>query len=94
MKKYMKLLEHGNKAQLEQMNANNHKTGWDNFPIELSTAYIKINLDNLLDAVYGERGKLMTSRSTKDIRRIAANIANYAHMIVLKCDNDVSHTEK
>lgn len=95
MRDYDKLLEAGNKAQLEKLEENNHKRGFDE--IDLDYAYGRIE-DELLelkkelyDLYYGEFPcKILKDQyNCVDVRKEAADIANFAHMIILKCDQEL-----
>ena len=79
-----RLLEAGNKAQLEQLKNNSGKTGWNDFPIGSSMARIKGNLDTINYDPYD---------NLKKTRKCAADIANFAHMIILNCDSKLSEVK-
>lgn len=69
-----RLLEAGNRAQLEKLNRDTHK---GSFPrsIEEITERLLDEVDELLRAV-----------EPKEIRSEAADIANFAHMLILAVD--------
>lgn len=85
MNKYQKLFEAGNKAQLEQMEMNKHKDGWDDFPVSLAAHSILSNLKEIID-----RYDDSTMSGIEVVRRRAANISNFANMIILRCDNVIN----
>ncbi|MCK5077857.1 MAG: hypothetical protein KAR38_15850 [Calditrichia bacterium] len=82
---YKTLLDAGNTAQVEQLKNNSGKTGWNNFPIESSMARIKSNLDTINYDPYD---------NLKKTRKCAADIANFAHMIILTCDKKLKINKK
>jgi NTP pyrophosphatase (non-canonical NTP hydrolase) len=85
MNSYNELFEAGNKAQLEKMELNNHKTGYDNIYINYGYDKIEEELNELYNAIhYGKK-------DYQAIREEAADIANYAHMIIYKCDKEISN---
>lgn len=79
---YNKLFKAGKKACTEQLEANEHKEGWDDIEISYAANGIEANQSWL----YIE---LESPRDYKEIRRRAANIANHAQMIILKCDKEL-----
>lgn len=88
---YAKLLEHGNKAQLEKLKKNDHKS--DFLEIELT------HLFTMLFQEYCELEEEFINRNMEEwrenidynkIRHEAADIANFAHMIILKCDKEIN----
>ncbi len=72
---YDKLLKAGNAAQLEKLKENEHKQGWDD-----------MNIDYAVDRIVEEVEELIRERDVQCIRREAADIANFCHMIILRCD--------
>jgi phosphoribosyl-ATP pyrophosphohydrolase len=78
MRDYRALLEAGNKAQLEKLKENEHKEGWDNINMKYAINRLNEEVDELIIAKH--RGYV------PEIRREAADIANFAHMVVLACD--------
>jgi hypothetical protein len=78
--KFDKMFETGNRAQLVQMEANDDKSGWDNIDILYANRRI------------GEIAENMSWTHDTDYEELinkAANIANFAHMIILKCKNEM-----
>ena len=79
MRDYKKLIAAGNKAQIEKLKENEHKKGFDD-----------IDIMETLSLLYGEFKELeyecVYSENIDAIRLEAADIANFAHMIILKCD--------
>lgn len=94
MRNYKALIESGNAAQLEKLMENEHKRGFENIDIphafrrmseELDEAHIemcKYGISNRLN-VKPEKSVL------EAIRHEAANIANFAHMIIYRCDQEL-----
>ena len=87
---YKELLKAGNKAQLEKLQQNGHKKGFDDIDIDYAYIRLEVEMDELLK-------ELLLFPSSKDrkkvyekIRHEAADIANYAHMIILKCDKEIA----
>jgi len=81
--KYKVLFDAGNAAQLEKLQANEHKDGWNNIDIEYARDEIWMNFFELDIAT-----NLATTRSK------AADIANFAHMIILACDTKLAKVPK
>ncbi len=79
---YKELLEAGNRAQLEKLYENKHKDGWDDISVGYAISRLKEELRELALAYHTE--------STKHVRREAADIANFAYMIILKCDKYIT----
>ena len=87
---YDPMFEAGIEAQLEKMIKNNHKKGWDDIDIRYAHSKIIDNQLKLPELLYNRHFENPVSNSEIDcesVRKIAANIANFAHMIILKCDN-------
>ena len=80
---YRKLLRAGNRAQLEKLKENSHKDGFDNIDIDYAINRIQTELNELK---YARR-----FYKNNDVRREAADVANFAHMIILSVDNEKSH---
>jgi len=101
-KNYEELFEAGNKAQLEQMDRfEDEKGGW--FEIDLRYGSNKLkekaeqtskNLTRLLLRQAGYKEGMNVSKEEiaeflNLVRRKAAHAANFAHMIILKCDQEL-----
>lgn len=80
---YDKMFQAGTAAQLEQMIKNEHKVGWDNFPLVDASDAIDHHLKNMCVEIWNDN-------DLREIKRMAANIANYVHMIILKCNKGLS----
>ncbi len=81
---YDSLLKAGNEAQIEKLKFNEHKKGFEN-----------INLEYAVDRLYQEVEELhdcfvFDDTNFFDIRHEAADIANFAHMIIYKCNQELS----
>ncbi len=80
------LLKAGNKAQREKLEENRHKGGFD-------IDDLFITYEKLVAEVYELKEELYTELTPKKeidyvkAKREAADVANFAHMIILKCDN-------
>jgi hypothetical protein len=79
MRNYEKLIESGNKAQMEKLRENEHKRGFDNLDVRYSNRRIKEEQQELDHAI--------AIGDLEAIRREAADIANFAHMIIYRCDS-------
>ena len=88
--KYDVMFKAGNKAQLEKMmKYDRHRSGWDNFPILESFEGIRksaIFIERMLYHEFTNTFKPLTKPEAELLRSKSANIANYAHMIILNCD--------
>lgn len=94
MRDYKKLLEAGNAAQLEKLKVNSHKQGWDNIPFEDSFNGLVDEVKELREAFENKP----TTETYRDgllaIRNKAADVANYAHMIIYRCNSFLAEEEK
>lgn len=94
--KYDEMFEAGNKAQLEQMIKHKHYTGWDNFGIGAGFEGIRknaIKIESQLYTLFTRQGKKKVSVDYESVRKRAANIANFAHMMILDCDKELVKDE-
>lgn len=90
MEDYKELFTAGNKAQLEKLKENENKSGWNkNIPIRYFFEKIKDELEELKEAFF-EIDEDDLQCWYKNIRGEAADIANYAQMIILKCDKKIA----
>jgi len=80
LRNYQELLKASNKAQLEKLLENEHKKGFENTDIFYATGRIQDELGELKEALY--KGDMA------EVRREAADIANFASMIILRCDKE------
>ena len=80
---YAELLGAGNKAQVEKLLENEHKGGFSGQDL--------IDLFLLLQEETLEltREMVLEFYDPRAIRREAADIANFAHMIILECDKEI-----
>ena len=76
---HLRLLEAGNAAQLEKLAQYSEKTGMMNMPAVLAAEKLGIEITEL--------AKAMEDGDPNKIRLEAADVANYAHMIIRRCDN-------
>lgn len=74
------LINAGNTAQIEKLNENDHKEGFE----ELRVDECYVGAREELDEVYEEIIKPVIDY--KKARREFADVANYAHMGILACD--------
>ena len=92
--KYKKLFESGNKPQLEKMlKYDGWRSGWDNFPILESFEGIRksaVFIERMLFHEFTNTSKPLTKTQIEVLRSKVANIANYAHMMSLNCDNELN----
>ena len=77
-REYVNLLHSGCKAQLEKLTENSHKPGFEGD--DLAGTYM------MLEAEVGELWEAIEMKGLTDIRREAADVANYAHIIIYNCD--------
>ncbi len=84
---YDKLLKSGNNAQLEKLKENEHKKGFDDIDIDYSFRRLHDELRELFSELAED-----VIDYTK-VRKEAADIANFAHMIIFKCDQVLDRTE-
>ena len=83
---YCNLLHHGNRAQLEKLTENHHKSGFDDLDIEY--------LYECLEEEMAELWSVIEDQLLDETRREAADVANYAHMIILQCDKRLEGLSK
>jgi len=77
-REYVNLLHSGCKAQLEKLTENSYKPGFEGN--DLAGTYM------MLEAEVGELWETIETKELTDIRREAADVANYAHIIIFNCD--------
>jgi hypothetical protein len=84
---YEKLLASGNIAQLERLQQKQAVgyNGWDNIDYE----YAKKKIEQKINILQKNIGA-----SAKEVRSIMADIANFAHMVILSCDNFIIEDAK
>lgn len=82
---YEKLIESGNKAQLEKLLQNEHKPGFEDIDIVYAYKRIKQEESELFWEIFNGKENVDFSK----IRHEAADIANFAHMIIYKCDQEI-----
>jgi hypothetical protein len=80
MRDYEALLKAGNAAQMEKLEENEHKEGFE-----------KLSVSILSGLLYEEVNEFQNATSVQEIRREAADIANYAHMIIYTCDKIIAN---
>jgi hypothetical protein len=92
------LIESGNKAQIEKLEANKDKHGLGHRPLDFLINKIFIQFYKLrtescdeLELCVCKRFRIKEKARCKLIRSIAANIANYAHMIIVNCDYELEN---
>lgn len=87
MRDVLSLLEAGNKAQLEKLKENEHKTGFDDLEIDYVYKRIKEEVKELMFE--------LTENSINYVatRKELADIANFCHMGILTCDKLIKEGE-
>ena len=85
-RKYKDLLASGNAAQIEKLRENDHKDGFDGDNLA--------GIHVLLEDEVGELWEAIEDRDMIKIRREAADVANYAHMIIYNCDRLLALSSK
>ncbi len=79
---YDPMFEAGIRAQLEEMIKNNHKTGWDDISLSWAVKKIKEHLPEMYRNVVSPAPIFDLVR----LKKLASDIANLSHMIILQCD--------
>ena len=87
IRNYEDLLSAGNKAQLEKLEENSHKRGFDNIDLNYAHTRIKEEMSELDIEINGLPHDQRID--FKKVRREAADVANFAHMIIFKCDQEI-----
>ncbi len=93
---YDELFIRGTNAQREKLEENDYKEGFDNIDIYYAFGGLSKERDELLLAIailelgLDVPGEINTQETGyKTIRREAADVDNFAHMIILKCDKEL-----
>lgn len=79
MRNYNGLIASANNAMLEKLKENEHKTGFDEMTIKHALLRIGEETMELSQEIYSQG-------SPENIRREAADVANFAAMIIYQCD--------
>ncbi len=87
-KNYDELFIRGTNAQREKLEENEHKGGFTDIDIELAFKRLYLETDEL-GCLIGMHHMCTWGSNLKDIRQKAADVANFAHMIILKCDKEL-----
>lgn len=82
---YNKLINSGTTAQIEKLKENEHKKGFDNIDVYYAFKRIIEETEELKNELYQFCFKKKNIDYNK-ARREAADIANFAHMIIYFCD--------
>lgn len=91
--KYQEMFQAGNKAQLEKMIENeDKKSGWDNIGLGFASCELINNAECIHRYVKAKNidQSLLKDGLDEMIRAKAANVANFAHMIILQCDKELN----
>ena len=95
-REYTPLINAGVAAQLEKLRENEHKRGFDDIDIEYANTRLSDEMEELTKELYevsdGGGCTLFFRKENRDfskIRHEAADIMNFAAMIVLKCDQNM-----
>jgi len=92
---YKALLKAGNKAQLIKLKQNGHKKGFEEIDMFYVLAKIIEEVDELRDELCdrsGYGGSVHEPKNIIDYKAAmyeAADIANYAHMVILQCERKI-----
>jgi hypothetical protein len=82
---YDELISAGNKAQLEKLKIHKDKPGnFEDIDLKWANKRIGDELWELSNEVHAEKTDYCK------IRHEAADIANFAHMIILRCDKEIA----
>ena len=88
---YDGLLKSGNKAQLEKLKENENKCGFDKVDIFYATQRIA---DEQFELAVEVNNQMKNEKERlKSIRSEAADVANFAHMIIYRCDKELENLE-
>ena len=79
MRDYEKLFESGNSGFYDRLYIPEHKGSWQDICIEDLFIKLRVEVSELQEAVIGG--------DFKDIRQEAADVANYAHMLIEACNS-------
>ena len=85
---YKALLDAGNKAQLEKLEQNGHKKGFDNLKLPYAFKRLVMEIDELTKEYCN------VVLDFQAIRHEAADVANFAHMIILATDKELENNER
>ncbi len=77
------LLKAGNAAQMEKLQENTYKRGSD----DINTFYALRRLSEEVKELEDEFW--LKEKDYKKIRREAADVANFAHMLIVACDKEI-----
>ncbi len=89
---YTALLKAGNAAQIEKLEMNGHKSGFDEINIDYAYSRICQEVKELHNELF--ESDLVVNYGEYDIKKVrheAADIANFAHMIILACDKEIDN---
>ena len=76
---YKNLLQEGHKAQVEKLRENDHKSGFDTEGMDVLFHKLTIEMRELYDEIFCD------TPDYNKIRREAADVMNFAAMIILNC---------
>lgn len=79
---YDGLLKSGNRAQMEKLQQNGHKRGFDDIDIPYAKERILEEWSELAKAIN-------EGQPLEEVRSEAADVANFAHMIIYVCDRKI-----
>jgi len=82
MRDKVELIKHANIAMIEKLNENDSKPDWTEMSLREMLGGVMLEMDELEDSVNEHQG-------FEAIRREAADVSNYAAMIVLFCDRSI-----
>lgn len=86
MRDYDELLKAGNAAQLEKLKENEHKSGFNDINIDYAFKRLTEEVEELRKELFDKTGN--GTYHIFNTRSEAADIANFAHMIILACDKE------
>jgi len=82
------LLNAGLTAQEEKLRENRHKRGFNEVTLDYAWRRLTEEVQELNMEI---NGTVILNHS--DIRKEAADVANFAHMLILKCDQELKHAK-
>lgn len=86
MRDYYKLFLAGQIAQLEKLTKNEHKRGFDEVTVQYAFARLAGEMSELTEEI---TQLFLYNGDYSAIRAEAADVANFAHMLILACDKEM-----
>jgi len=90
MRNYEELIQSANKAMMEKLLENEHKPSWKDINLKDLFSFLFFEMEELNTEVFYNSD--VPGRAAR-IRREAADVANYAAMIIELCDEMIAQLE-